>query len=92
MRPSLHCMAGDLLVREYIIHNFMIEETILYINVDEDEAEHTVQYSIKGCTSYKDVVSFPPTFSHVQTDEIARAWIYNHLCPITPKLGTSARS
>ena len=42
MRPSHHCMAGHLLIRKYVIHNFMIEKTISYINVDEDEAEHTM--------------------------------------------------
>ena len=65
MRPSLHCMAGHLLIRKYVIYNFMIEETILYINVGEYEAENTMTIR----TSSK--VSFPPTFSHVQTDESA---------------------
>ena len=42
MRPSLQCMAGHLLIRKYVIHNFMIEETVLYKNVDEYEAENTM--------------------------------------------------
>ena len=29
--PSLHCLARHLLIRKYVIQNFMIEETILYI-------------------------------------------------------------
>ena len=42
MRPSLHCMAfssADKTIRKLQINNnnFMIEETILFINIDENE-------------------------------------------------------
>ena len=32
----------DQKIHMYVIHNFMIEETILHINVDECQAEHTM--------------------------------------------------
>ena len=90
MRPSLHCMAvssADKKICKLQInnHNFMIEETILFINIDEDEhyeAETQWKYSITIRTLSKDTVSLPSCLFKLMKLRLLLHVHVSHLCQI----------